>query len=45
MDVDVNITHHLDAFTTQELRDLLSLQQEVKGEEQKVVESTSIVVS
>ena len=45
MDVDVNITHHLDAFTTQQLRDLLSLQQEVKGEEQQVVESTGIVVS
>ena len=45
MDVDVNITHHLDAFSVQELRDLLSLQQEVKGEEQRGVESTSIVVS
>ncbi len=45
VDVDMNITHHLDAFSVQELRDLLALQQEVQGEEQKVVESTGIVVS
>jgi len=45
VDVDVNITHHLDAFSVQELRDLLSLQQEVAQQEQRVVESTSIVVS
>ena len=45
VDVDMNITHHLDAFSVQELRDLLALQQEVQGEEQKVLESAGIVVS
>ena len=44
VDVDVNVTHHMDEFTTQQLRDLLALQEEIATERPDVVEGSGFVV-
>jgi hypothetical protein len=44
IDVDINVTHRMDEFTTQELRDLLALQEEITTERPNIVEGDSFVV-